>query len=121
MGGWSLSHFLKVFWPTIEGLMWVFFIVTYLSSCHLLPPLLSKLLANIGTISYSIYLSHFMVVLLLTENDILIDFPFSPGFSGILNAILVAIPLTLILSTLLYHFIEKPFLLFRVKYHLKVE
>lgn len=111
------NTYFKVFWPTIEGILWATFILGYLSVGRHLPKLLDQLLAKLGTISYSMYLTHMIVILMVLRLQLTPGFLDTGTFTGaVMATALVILPLTLALSTLTYFAIEKPFLDFRVSY-----
>jgi peptidoglycan/LPS O-acetylase OafA/YrhL len=115
--GYDADNYFKVFWPTIEGMLWAAFILGYLSIARHLPTLVDRLLSSLGTISYSMYLTHFIVILLVLRLHLTPGFLDTGTFSGAMAATaLVMLPLTLALSSLTYFAIEKPFLDFRVSY-----
>lgn len=69
--------------------------------------LVNKYACYIGKISYSIYLSHFITIKL--SNMLINHLDLSmPGKLHLFLRIVVAVPLTVLLSTLLNQFIEKP-------------
>jgi peptidoglycan/LPS O-acetylase OafA/YrhL len=115
-GGWPIVSFYKVFWPTAEGLAWAAFILGYLSIARWLPAIVSKGLVAIGTVSYSIYLIHFVVIDICIRQAIYIA---EPGQAPAVNALatsLLLLPLVLLMATLSWHIIEKPFLSLRKSY-----
>ena len=62
LGGWPVESRWKILWPPIEGAVWASFIGGYLTVADRLPGLVSRALAAVGTVSYSIYLLHFLVI-----------------------------------------------------------
>ena len=75
-----------------------------------LPAAVSRALAAIGTISYSIYLLHYVVVYQLATRDWLWR-PTGNGYAdALLNTAVVATPVILALSALTYLVVERPFL-----------
>lgn len=62
LGGMPLVKLWKIWWPTLEGAMWAFFIVSYLSAGRYLPALIARAVTSIGEVSYSVYLLHFAVI-----------------------------------------------------------
>jgi peptidoglycan/LPS O-acetylase OafA/YrhL len=114
-GGWPQNGVYKIFWPTIEGGVWAFFIVCYLALARVFPKWLSRVLALPGAISYSTYLTHFMFV----AGFIAMGYSHFTGdavIDALINTLLIPVPLTLALSTLTYNMIERPFLRMRAKY-----
>lgn len=116
MGGWPAESQFKIIWPTIEGIAWAGLVLGYISVARWAPERLSSLLIALGTISYSVYLIHFIVIDICIQNG----FVFSlHGLSSGQNALLVALvilPVVLLISTLTYHCVEKPFLQLRHTY-----
>jgi len=116
-GGWPVIAPWKVLWPTLEGVLWAAFVVGYVDFANAATGLWSRVLARIGEVSYSIYLTHFMVIYTI------IKLGWTTAFSGylvvdaILDTLLLALPATLLFSTLTYRFVELPFLRLRGVYH----
>jgi peptidoglycan/LPS O-acetylase OafA/YrhL len=115
--GWHLDHYSKVWWPTIEAIVWGGFILGYLSVSRFVPKILGKLLVAVGTITYSMYLCHFMVLMMIMRLGL---FPVFEGYSwmltGVLATTLVVMPAVLVISTISYWAIERPFLSYRGNY-----
>ncbi len=116
-GGWPEENLLRVFWTTIEGLVWALFLVSYLAFAEKIPAILSKGIASIGVVSYSIYLIHFVVIYLLVSKGWYVQFGYSGVINAMLNTLLLALPVTLLVSAISYYLIERPFLRLRVKYY----
>ncbi len=118
-GGWPVVAWWRIFWPTLEGFLWAFFIICYLTlavSKHI-PEFISTALAGIGKISYSIYLIHFIVIQLAIKHNFLYQYSSTHlVFSAFINAVLIIIPITIIISIITFVYIEKPFLDMRIKY-----
>jgi len=116
-GGWPCTDYWKIIWPTIEGLLWAFFIFSYLLVSRYIPRFMSRTLSGIGQISYSIYLIHFIIVHNVIQHNFLFNFSSSNLLiSAFLNTILIILPMTLMISFITYTYIEKPFLNMRLKY-----
>ena len=118
LGGWPVQADWKFIWPTWEGLIWAFIILTYCSFSRHVPQLISRVLVAIGTISYSLYLIHFLVINELITRQLLVQISNAPMWNALANTFLVALPITLLVSAITYRWIEKPFLLARGKYKL---
>jgi peptidoglycan/LPS O-acetylase OafA/YrhL len=127
----SVNSYLWIYWPTLEGLVWGFLIVAYNASNFRLPQPLSRWLAMAGTLSFSMYMSHYFFlrtsrwfVLNIFANDqhsawlspLLEQLRIHPITAGLLFGICIVFPLTLLASILTYLLIEKPFLELRSSY-----
>lgn len=103
--------------PSLEGLIAISFIVSYVNifqkkSVHWL----SKIFAKLGELSYSMYLVHFMIIVLIASKLSLPNILGDWWWSALLYGVCLILPLTLGLSYMTYTFIEKPFLQLRKKY-----
>jgi len=109
-GGGQLIAAWKILWPTVEAGVWAFFIWSYLEVADLLPARASAGLCALGALSFSIYMTHRIVI------DSLLAKKWVLPVGGLANAGLIALPSTLGLSCLTYFVIEKPFLDLRGSY-----
>ncbi len=116
-GGWPLDNALRIAWGTVEGALWAAFLVAYLGFARLVPARLSRLIASVGIVSYSIYLLHFVVIYIITVKGWYLDFATGPVVDALLTTLLLATPVTLLLAALSYHVIERPFLALRSSYY----
>ncbi|MCF6262777.1 MAG: acyltransferase [Xanthomonadales bacterium] len=116
LGGWISHGGWKFIWPTWEGLIWGLLIISYCSAARHIPGLFSKAMVSIGTISYSIYLIHYLVINELISRQWLLHITPAPMWNALANTILIALPITLLISAITYRWIEKPFLSRRGKY-----
>ena len=97
--------------PTIEGAAFGCLIASYETAQVALPRLLDRTLSHVGAVSYSLYLWH---VVALSWAHRFITFPLDFEQAALLALALFA-PMVLIAS-LSYECIERPFLGYRVKY-----
>ena len=108
--------------PTAEGLFYGLFTASYLSQGWSLPKPLDRALAWVGTLSFSLYLNHVMVLEVAFKGLKAVGvlpvttFPAASAF-----ALLVVLPLTIVVSAVTYAVIEKPFLAMRSNYLLPLE
>ncbi|MDZ4721849.1 MAG: acyltransferase [Roseiflexaceae bacterium] len=117
LGGYPMIAWYKILWPTLEGLLWACFIYSYLNLFQTIQPMLMNVLAWIGELSYSLYLTHLIViVILLRQHFFALPIPNSIIESALLTTLLLVFPLALLLALLTYHLIEKPFLELRRVY-----
>ena len=116
LGGWPVESAWKIGWPPVEGAVWALFIGGYLTVAGRLPGLVSRMLAAIGTISYSIYLLHFVVIGQLAG----LRWGWQPTGNGHVDALVttacLVMPIVLAASTLTYLVVERPFLRLRGPY-----
>ena len=120
LGGWPTTPAWKILWPTVEAVLWAAFLVGYVDAVNAAQGLWSRALARIGEISYSIYLVHYIVIHTMVVYAL--PYAFSGRFvvDALLNTLLFALPATLLVSTLTYRFVERPFLRLRGRYHHEV-
>ena len=101
----------EVSWPqhyTYEALLWSLVLLSVIVLPLKIKPLISnRVLAYIGEISYSFYLIHLPVMFYVNYTFL----PIQKGFTLIFfGKLLLILAITLVLSSLSYRFIEKPFL-----------
>ena len=120
IGGWPLNHPFRLVWHTYEGAMWLLFILSYITYADRIPNVISKTLLSIGAISYSLFLVHFTIIERMIHQKLLIQFSQNLFANCIMNTLIIAIPLTIFVAVLTYHFIEKPFLSMRCQYHVSL-
>jgi peptidoglycan/LPS O-acetylase OafA/YrhL len=97
--------------PTIEGMVWGCAIAAYDNGRFALNPIVDRILARIGTVSYSIYLLHIIVFFLIR--------PYLPVSTSYTSASLVALaffPVIVVVSMASFTIIERPFLKYRRPY-----
>ncbi len=108
-----------IIWTTIEGLIWSWFLLAYLQQANKLPRQFANKLAWMGSISFSIYVMHNLVLAALRKhipstfwsNDIIL--------STLLNGAAIMLPIIILVSSATYYLIETPFLRLRRNYLLK--
>ena len=117
LGGGGANNHLWIFWPTLEAIAWAVFLLGYLSIARHFHRLIGQILVAVGTISYSIYMGHYVVLdyFLRHDWDSLLRLS-DPVASAILNTFVLMLPLVLLLATVTYFCVERPFLLRRRKY-----
>lgn len=117
LGGGGSNNYLWIFWPTIEGAVWVLFVLGYLSIARHFASAVTRVLIGLGTVSYSIYLVHYVVLDFFMSRDLdtLLQTS-SPLGTAVLNTIVLVMPLVLLISAITYRLIERPFLKRRTTY-----
>ncbi|WP_059049288.1 acyltransferase family protein [Paenibacillus senegalimassiliensis] len=122
-GGYTaigLNWYFWTFFHTGEALLWALIIVSFLLiSSNIKRFLLNRIFMGIGTISYSIYIWHYFVIIALkkTQNRLLESwewlFTGHANIDYLIYTTLIILPVVLLISIISYFYIEKPFLLFK--------
>lgn len=117
LGGGAVNNYLWIFWPTLEAAAWGIFLIGYLSIARHFYDWVGKALVAVGTISYSIYMGHYVVLdyFLRRDWDSLLRLS-DPLATAVLNTLVLMLPLVLLLAGLTYFCVERPFLQRRRKY-----
>ncbi len=117
LGGGAANNYLWIFWPTLEAGAWSVFLLGYLSIARHFHRLVGKALVAMGTISYSIYMGHYLVLdyFMRHDWDSLLRLS-DPLATAVLNTLLLILPPVLLLASITYICVERPFLLRRRKY-----
>jgi peptidoglycan/LPS O-acetylase OafA/YrhL len=105
----------KILWPTAEGAIWAAFVVGYLRVAERLPAQVSKVLASIGEVSFSMYLLHVAIIAAVMKLGPL-TFGLETVPAILANTIFLVLPLTVATSWVTFRIIERPFLRLRVRY-----
>jgi len=117
LGGGGANNHLWIFWPTLEAMAWAIFLIGYLSIARHFYRLVGNALVALGTISYSIYMGHYLVLDFFLRHDWdslwrLGD----PVATAALTTFVFMLPLVLLLAVITYFCVERPFLLRRSSY-----
>lgn len=116
LGGWPVNATWKVLWPTVEGVMYALAVASYVGSGSLIPDVVSRAVAALGEVSFSMYLLHFPLIAVLVRNGLVWRPTGNTSVDAVLSTVGIALPLTVMVSMLTYHSIEKPFLSLRRRY-----
>jgi peptidoglycan/LPS O-acetylase OafA/YrhL len=101
----------------MEAMAWAIFLIGYLSIARHFHRLVGKALVALGTISYSIYMGHYLVLdFFLRHNWESLWRLTDPLATAVLNVFVFMLPLVLLLAATTYFCVERPFLLRRRKY-----
>lgn len=115
-GSWLSDALWKITWPTVEGILWAVTLFGYVQLAAGASGLWSRVLCAIGTVSYSTYLTHFVVLTFLIRHGWLIRA--GDSFTGaMLTTVLLLLPITLGVSAITYRLVERPFLAKRGRYY----
>lgn len=115
-GGWPTDMTWRLFWPLLEGALFATLLFFYLSATnHIAPSLWREALRKTGIISYSLYLTHMLALVWLRDNFGFI----APSHSATINLginLFILLALSLLLGSISYRLIERPFLSLRSAY-----
>jgi peptidoglycan/LPS O-acetylase OafA/YrhL len=110
------KHWLWIIWPTVEATVWAGVILTYTMARWDWPSVLSRGLAHLGTLSYSIYITHWLFVHNMPFHQWIPQLSRSMPTNAALSVVLVVMPIIVGFSWLIYLVIEKPFFELRKSY-----
>lgn len=96
-----------VLWPSVQGVMFAALVFAYLRSAFTVP--FPAAFAYLGKISYSLYVWHTIVFLVVVR----LGWKFLPPHA---MGLLVVLPLSVLIAHLSYRLIEQPFLELRTRY-----
>jgi peptidoglycan/LPS O-acetylase OafA/YrhL len=107
-----------VFMPTIEAILYSTILAGYLflPSSGVINPL-SKGASYLGRISYSIYLTHLLVIMAVFSSAKKLEIYPTTWSGSVIFLALVIFPATIVLSTATYWLIERPFMELRNQRH----
>lgn len=116
-GGWPNQSPWRVVFPPIEGAVWASVILSYLSAGQVLMRIrVGAMLTWLGSISYSAYLLHFVVISAVINHKWWIELTGRGDWDAIITTLLVVFPVVTMLAVLTYRIIEKPFMAMRPRY-----
>ena len=107
---------MNLFVQALEGMVWALLALCYLYQRWSLPAWADKWLAQAGVLSFSLYVCHPFVILVLSPRVGVIPFTGSGLFNVVATGLLIMLPASLAVALMLNRLIEKPFLDFRRPY-----
>lgn len=109
-----------IIWPPIEAALWAGFLWAYLRTCWPGPLVLryytDRTLAALGTLSFSMYVMHNLVIAAYNARLPMLPVPGGAVVQAMATGAVVVMPAVLALSALTYWLIERPFLAMRSTY-----
>jgi peptidoglycan/LPS O-acetylase OafA/YrhL len=105
-----------VVWPTFEALGWASVVLTYTMCRFDWPSFISRGLAHLGTLSYSMYVSHWLFVNDMPLHNWIPQLSRSMTTHAAFACCLFVMPAVAAFSWLLYYVIERPFFELRKPY-----
>jgi peptidoglycan/LPS O-acetylase OafA/YrhL len=107
---------LWIIWPTIEGAIWGYLTLSYVSCRIPLPALLDQSLAKLGALSFSIYVMHNFAVAWTQKYAATLSFTGQLAVDGVIKDLFICVPLSIGIAWCTYNLIEKQFFIYRRKY-----
>lgn len=118
-GGFFAGKEYSTLWiamPSVEGFFYALLIAAYLGVDVTIPKTIDRSLSWLGSLSYSFYLGHLLVIEVLYRTFEAIGAA-PTGFAlAFAFVILVVLPAVIALSALTYYLVEKPFLAMRLSH-----
>ena len=109
-GGW------RAVWPDVEGVVWAAFIGAYVAMFERSRSRLSRILAGLGELTYSVYLLHFVVITAVVTHPGLLVHLGGGVATALLTGVLIVFPVVVAISLLTFRAVERPFLDLRGRY-----
>jgi peptidoglycan/LPS O-acetylase OafA/YrhL len=107
---------LWIIWDTVEGVMWAYLVVSYLTCRVELPRWWDQLLSRLGQLSFSIYVFHSYAMYWALKHFASTVITGSREWDAVLLGLFICVPLAVLIALPSYHLIEKQFFVFRRKY-----
>lgn len=101
------------FYFTIEAILWGGIVISYFLADIKFPRIYDYILSKLGEISFSIYLLHLPIGIMLSKS---LSLPTPMGTSELLLQFIFKLLVTIIVSFISFYCIEKPFMNLRTKY-----
>ncbi len=113
------KHWIWIIWTPLEGCIWALLIMTYVMSSFQLPGWLSRTLSFLGSLSFSLYVNHWIFVNNMPFHKWIPLLSNNYSSNAFLSVLLVVLPLLTAFSWLTHQIIERPFFELRKSYILK--
>ncbi|MGW6060725.1 acyltransferase family protein [Streptomyces sp. NPDC055189] len=109
------GHATRLLWVDVEGALWSLVVLTYVATISS-TGLVSRGIAKVGEMSFSVYLLHYMIITALISRRWWIELTGRPVVDAFITAAAAVLPLTLAAAVVTFHGIERPFLRWRRAY-----
>jgi peptidoglycan/LPS O-acetylase OafA/YrhL len=101
---------------TTEGLFYASIIALYLNAQFRIPAIIGRALAYLGSLSYSIYLNHLLILVTIFGYTSKQGYTQNSFWAGFAVTTFLYIPVVLLVSYVTYNLIERPFMAMRKIY-----
>ncbi|MGX1664557.1 acyltransferase family protein [Streptomyces sp. NPDC055366] len=105
----------RLLWVDVEGALWALVVLTYVATVSSTGRV-SRGIAKVGEMSFSVYLLHYMVVTMFVSHRWGIEPTGRPVVDAFITTVVAVLPITLITAMVTFHGIERPFLRWRRTY-----
>ncbi|WP_409055444.1 acyltransferase family protein [Streptomyces sp. SYP-A7185] len=109
------GHASRLLWVDVEGALWALVVLTYVATVSS-TGIVSRAIATVGEMSFSVYLLHYMVITAIVSRGWWFELTGRPVADAFLTAVTAVLPLTLVAAVVTYNGIERPFLRWRRAY-----
>jgi peptidoglycan/LPS O-acetylase OafA/YrhL len=107
---------LWIVWDTIEGVIWAYLLVSYLTCRLELPLWWDQTLSRLGRLSFSIYVFHSYAMYWVLKHFAATVITGAREWDAVLLGLFICVPMAVLIALPCYHLIEKQFFIFRRKY-----
>ncbi|MEU5950883.1 acyltransferase [Streptomyces sp. NPDC047525] len=109
------GHATRLLWVDVEGTLWALVVLTYVATVSS-AGLVSRGIAKVGEMSFSVYLLHYMVVTMFISHRWWIELTGRPVMDAFITTTAAVLPITLAAAVVTFNGIERPFLRWRRAY-----
>jgi peptidoglycan/LPS O-acetylase OafA/YrhL len=114
--GYAEPHLWRTLWVDVEAVVWAGVVVTYVSTARFVRGRVSTAAAWLGERSYGMYLLHMPLIFLLCIRGWGVSLGRGVVVDATVTAFLVVLPAVIMLATLSFAAVERPFLSLRRRY-----
>ncbi|MWA08544.1 acyltransferase family protein [Streptomyces sp. BA2] len=105
----------RLLWVDVEGALWALVVLTYVATISS-TGIVSRGIAKVGEMSFSVYLLHYMVITAIVSRRWWFELTGRPVVDAFITAAVAVLPITLATAVVTFHGIERPFLRWRRAY-----
>ncbi|MEV0522239.1 acyltransferase [Streptomyces sp. NPDC050439] len=105
----------RLLWVDVEGVLWALVVLTYVATISS-TGIVSRGIAKVGEMSFSVYLLHYMVVTAIISRRWWFELTGRPVVDAFITATAAVLPITLAAAVVTFNGIERPFLRWRRAY-----
>ena len=116
-----MTHWFSIIWPDAQAIAFALLVLSFLQLPARIPAFIEKPAFFVGTISFSIYIVHRIIELILAKELAwrALSFTSYAKLNVFLTCTLIELPIILAVATLAYYAIERPFHKFKRSYKIE--